>query len=489
METVLMRRNKVMLYVTFVEWLAVLLMNLLAGEGFDNLFVIGITGVITFGITPLLIYKYKAYERLTAALFTVAIFSVLLGILFMDETTMTFLFIFMILTNAIVYQMSAMVIIYGFISSLISVFFFYYYRDTAFKDFQNMDVGYILLIIVIMSLFMLAQARQSERYQKEIEKKDQINEAQTEQLKALLNETKHSFNAVRAYGASIEQSTYETEKLSDETTKKFGQIVLKLEEQSKSTEEMRQSAGNMDYLMVDVFDFSTELVHKVNTTATRIEENGKGVQNMVQNFQKVIMDSTESMEAIHGFTAEVEKVELFLQVIQDISQQTNLLSLNASIEAARAGEQGKGFMVVANEVKKLAEMSSESVHSIGLIIEEIKEKTNEVACRVENGKNSVAATSDDIMKMNHLFEELVNYSDETKQVVDEIEQKLREAKGSSSSISSEVEVVSEAIVALSEASENAFDYVKKNQVNVTQLATDFKQLMRQMETIKNTVDE
>lgn len=477
-----------MLYVTFVEWLAVFLMNVIAGEGFDNLFIIGVTGLITFTITPLLIYKYKKYEKLTATLFTVAIFSIVLGILFMEPSLMSYLFIFMVLTNAIVYQMSVMVIIYGVLSSSIAGFFFVYYKDSAFQDFQMADIGYILLIVIIMTLFMLAQARQSELYQKEIERKNSINEEQTERLKSVLAETKRSFKAVNAYGMSIEYSTNETETLSHEITTQFENIVQTLDEQSKSTEEMNVNVGNMDSLMTDVFAFSKKLTNKVTTTASLIGEHEKSVQDMVQKFQKVIVDSEESVNNIHGFKTEVEKVEMFLNIIRDISEKTNLLSLNASIEAARAGEHGRGFMVVANEVKKLAELSTQSTQSIGLIIENIKEKTNEVAKSVEEGKHSISNTSGDILRMKELFEEMVNQSMETKGVVDEIETRLHEAKVSSSSISDEVVVVSQAIVALSQASEEAFDHIKRNQLNIVKLATDFKQLMDQMEGLKNTVE-
>jgi len=102
------------------------------------------------------------------------------------------------------------------------------------------------------------------------------------------------------------------------------------------------------------------------------------------------------------------------EIIRDISDKTNLLSLNASIEAARAGEAGRGFAVVADEISKLADQSMESIGSIGNILNEMKRRVDDSLAAVTGLSNANSMQNNMIHETENVFREILDRMDGVK---------------------------------------------------------------------------
>nr|WP_246188430.1 methyl-accepting chemotaxis protein [Metabacillus lacus] len=139
--------------------------------------------------------------------------------------------------------------------------------------------------------------------------------------------------------------------------------------------------------------------------------------------------SIEQVEQLALKTNEVEKV---LHAIRGISEQTNLLALNAAIEAARAGEHGKGFAVVANEVRKLAEQSSQSSEIIQSILKEILAAKDQVIDTLNISKNVVEEGIGSIQKTAEAFDEMAdkqsNTLDDLKRIIELVKNLARQGE-------------------------------------------------------------
>ncbi len=137
----------------------------------------------------------------------------------------------------------------------------------------------------------------------------------------------------------------------------------------------------------------TTTIEELNTTATRIAKNAENVARIagdtLTGMQEINVKVNDTARKILSLGEKSQSIGNITKLIDDIADQTNLLALNAAIEAARAGEVGRGFAVVAQEVRKLAERSSESTEEIRQLINEIQGETNSTILSIEGSTNWV----------------------------------------------------------------------------------------------------
>ncbi|SGZ15345.1 methyl-accepting chemotaxis protein [Moritella viscosa] len=208
-----------------------------------------------------------------------------------------------------------------------------------------------------------------------------------------------------------------------------------------ASEEMTQTSA----LVLENADKAAEM-------ACQAEQSAKGGQVVVQQSAETMQELVERMAMAVPIADELEKnsgnISAILSVIEGISEQTNLLALNAAIEAARAGEQGRGFAVVADEVRQLASRTHDSVDQIRVVIEDLQSGTRsvttaiaegnhlalETATRVKQAVNSLADISSFVADIQRMNSEIVNAASEQKTVSTEVNGNVANIRDLSQSI-------------------------------------------------------
>jgi methyl-accepting chemotaxis protein len=183
----------------------------------------------------------------------------------------------------------------------------------------------------------------------------------------------------------------------EQVGREIGESARSAQEIAKGTEQLAAAAEGatvaVDVLLRAIGDVSEagETIAQLMTEAQGIVGSGiSAVERTSASMTRIQDQVEESSKSVHELGQQGRQIGAIVQTIEDIAEQTNLLALNAAIEAARAGEQGKGFAVVADEVRKLAERSSSATQEIAALIGNVQQRVEEAVEAMEAGAREVS---------------------------------------------------------------------------------------------------
>lgn len=182
----------------------------------------------------------------------------------------------------------------------------------------------------------------------------------------------------------------------------------------------------MSTTITDVANNAENTAHTTSVVTNHAEQSGLSMRKTSETISQVSQEISSADQLVTELKSGVQDISAVVSVIREVSEQTNLLALNAAIEAARAGEQGRGFAVVADEVRNLASRTQQSTAEVQQTIDRLTERTQRTVNAMErsNGKveQSVAITLDTQKQLSLMVEELVKSNDMVAQIAAASEQ-------------------------------------------------------------------
>jgi len=218
---------------------------------------------------------------------------------------------------------------------------------------------------------------------------------------------------------------------------------------------------------------NAQMTNEAGIDARQAVANGKKtVDNAIETMGEIQSVMKESVKATRLLGENSNEIGNIVQMITSIAEQTNLLALNAAIEAARAGEQGKGFAVVADEVRKLAEESSNAAGKITRLIEEVQIETRRAVDLMDKGDNIVEYGANTVAQTGEVFDEIQGAIGKMTNSIEEVSAATEEMSAGSDEIVSSMD--------------NVTDLKEKSTLNTRLISDGTKEQMASIEEIASS---
>jgi methyl-accepting chemotaxis protein len=275
----------------------------------------------------------------------------------------------------------------------------------------------------------------------------------------------------------VSEAVVSTASASSQISSSTEEMAAGAQEQSNQTMEVAGAVEEMTRTILETTKNSGIAAEAAKSAGASAKEGGKVVLETIEGMNRIAGVVNKSAETVQALGKSSDQIGEIIQVIDDIADQTNLLALNAAIEAARAGEQGRGFAVVADEVRKLAERTTKATKEIAGMIKHIQRDTSGAVESMSKGTEEVLKGKALADKAGDSLKEIIQGAEKVVDVVAQVAAASEEQSTTSEQISKSIEMISnvtqESAAGIAQVSKASED-LNRLTVNLQQLISRFK---------------
>lgn len=295
---------------------------------------------------------------------------------------------------------------------------------------------------------------------------------------------------------SVAAASEELTAISEQTTQATNQIASAIQEVASGAETQLQGAEETAKSMEEMAQGiqriaeTSSIVSEESMKTTKVADQGnESVQKAVQQMNSISESVNDTASVVKLLGERSQEIGQIVGVITDISDQTNLLALNAAIEAARAGEHGRGFAVVADEVRKLAEQSKESADQITTLIKGIQEDTTRSVYAMDGVTKEVQVGMDVVNQSGEAFVRILNAAQHVADQIQEVSAISEEMSASSEEVTASVEDMTRIASDSSSNSQNVASSSQEQLASIEEISASADSLSKMAQELQEVISK
>jgi len=298
-----------------------------------------------------------------------------------------------------------------------------------------------------------------------------------ETLRNIIGEMYEVGNKVEDISKSLSEMVQDTMTKSEEAISVMDNMKRRIDDVTQSAQSANSGMEEISAGAQSLADYASELSNISNDMKNTSDETKDVMRRLgtaVNNVKEIMRETIQSMDELLNLSNRINQI---VETISSIAEQTNLLALNAAIEAARAGEAGKGFAVVADEIRKLAEESRKSTDEIASILSQIRDQALKIADDGKKLSESVDESVDMVGSSVKALEELAARINRVSEMTVDLANTSQEQSAAATEVSQAIDSIAKELVEVEDEAKRIVDFLKETTdavMNVNQQAENLE---------------
>ena len=326
-----------------------------------------------------------------------------------------------------------------------------------------------------------------------MERKDELGQMSRalhdmhESIRGLMGKIMEAAEYVASASEELTSSAEQSAEVSGQVANSIVSVAGSCSEQLTEVENVNERTTTLSAHMEEFTSTIAESSQHIQSTSEAADKGSANVAGAVEQMKAIESSVGESARVIEGLGEQSKQIGTIVDTISGIAAQTNLLALNAAIEAARAGEQGRGFAVVADEVRKLAEQSQEAAGEIAELIGTVQKAAQEAVASMQQGREQVQGGTAAVSDAGTTFQHIVEMVDEVSKGASSMEKIVFELAGNTEHITNAVEKINSMSRNVASEAENVSAATEEQTASMNEIASSSRKLAEMAQSLQDAV--